>query len=85
MKAGSSMLILAPLGVEPLEIVARIRGQIGVGGVAGVALLRRLAPRDIDIIVLGGYRVIIYADEKFLRGCRDANCAWPGVMLVYET
>ena len=84
MKAGSSMLILAPLTVEPSEVVSRIREQVGIGNVAGVALLRRLAPRDVDILALGGYRVIIYADEGFLRECRDASCAWPGVMLVYE-
>ena len=78
------MLILAPLERESRDVLSRVARLMGLESLAGVALLRKLAPADVDIITLGGYRVVVYADETFLRICRDADCAWPGAVLVYE-
>ncbi len=84
MKAGSKTLILARIEADARSVLGSVLGLLGWREAGGVALLRSLTPRDVAVLALGGYRLVVYADEKLLRLCRDADCAWRGVMLVYE-
>ena len=77
-------LILAELNSDVSRVIRSVGEAVGLESIAGIALLRRLHPMDVDVLVMGGYRLVIYASEGFLRLCRDGTCAWRGVMLVYE-